>query len=109
MNPDVVSKLLKKSKEKSSVLQDKLQEHIKKISTVATSSTSFPIPNRFIYGIVVSVVVAILLYVMKFSIVMTSTTNKDTHFREITICPYKIGAYSVVAGVLTFALVSAIN
>jgi hypothetical protein len=37
---------------------------------------------------------------------MTSTINEKTHFKELTLCPYKIGAYSFGAGIVTVLLVS---
>jgi hypothetical protein len=100
-----VQDLLEKAQTRSSELTQKLKHYSNSIGTV-TSSSVFVLPNMFICGICVLLLVAVLLYLIKPSIVMTSTINEKTHFKELTLCPYKIGAYSIGAGIVTVLLVS---
>lgn len=100
-----VQDLLEKAHTRSSELSLKLKQYSDGVGEV-TSSSVFVLPNKFICGICVLLLVAVLLYIIKPSIVMTSTVNEKTHFKELTLCPYKLGAYSFGAGIVTVLLVS---
>ena len=105
------TELLDRTSMKSNEMIKRLERYDNTIGKVITSpsSTILNMENRLICGVVTTILLAVILYIIKPSLVMDSEVNPQTHFRVLSMNIYKVGGYSIGCGILLSLFLMALS